>query len=455
MQQSGKQRAQKIDPRYHALPDPWVRRKRWLGLLGLMIGLMYSGWLFSQPGRTQLSTGELSRAHQAWNQTGCEQCHLEFVPIRHDALWGDHPVNILKNNQACNACHAVGNHFASWTRAEVLERESCSRCHREHLGVDHSLLSIPDMDCSRCHGDLAKASNRHGTPHSTATHFNESHPKFSFETMDSDPGTIHFSHIQHLRPGQPKTPGDGTAKRDENLPPEFQGRYGVNDEGWIQLQCADCHEPDVGAAAEPSTIVSSHKTFQPVRFDAHCVACHSLDGIPHGLDRQQTMRAIQARLPVELFEYFRQREGESPLQESEILDRELRLRAMAVSKVDGCAKCHLPAPEDSTSLVQASQIPARWLMEGSFAHGAHGRMECKDCHAKAFLSNDSTVQSESESNAIMIDGIESCRSCHIQNPEQRAHQFATNPLVASANCIDCHRYHTDPVPPHGYASAKP
>lgn len=457
---TGKQRSQRIFRGYHALPDAHLAWKRWLGMAGLILGLAYSGWLLSKPGQRQISTGPLSQSHSAWNHSGCEQCHVPFNSIRHDSLWGSHAETLRVNNSACNGnCHKVTGHFESRTKQETLDSESCSRCHQEHLGLHRSLLDIPDSDCARCHTSLADVSNRQDASHSVANNFSTEHPKFSIESLPEDPGTILFSHIQHMRPGQPKTPGDGTEKKLANLPSAYRAQYAsrVDADDRIQLNCSDCHERDValpgyeGLESLTAKVNSglamqstSHRLYKPVEFEKHCVACHALDGIPHGRDRKQTLEAVNQQLPADLFEFFKQRGTDQPPSESVIRERELRLQAFANSKTEGCMKCHTPADDDSPSLVQPSRIPTRWLQGASFTHGAHLMVACIECHAEPYAVSNATVDSRQESNRIMIRGLEQCRTCHIQNPEQRASSFANNQHVASADCIDCHRYHVDP-----------
>ena len=86
MQENGSQRAVKIERFYHKAFDPFIYRKRWMSFLGFLIGTAYSAWLLiSSNGALQVSTGELSQPHFAWNKTGCEKCHMPNVPIRKDA----------------------------------------------------------------------------------------------------------------------------------------------------------------------------------------------------------------------------------------------------------------------------------------------------------------------------------------------------------------------------------
>ncbi|MFM8214698.1 MAG: hypothetical protein ACKN82_08685, partial [Pirellula sp.] len=47
---------------------------------------------------------------------------------------------------------------------------------------------------------------------------------------------------------------------------------------------------------------------------------------------------------------------------------------------------------------------------------------------------------------ILIGGVETCRNCHVVNETDRAKKEKKNINVATADCIDCHRYHHDPIP---------
>jgi len=458
---SGKQRAQKIDRQYHALPDRYVIRKRWLGLLGLLLSFVYSSWLFSSRGTLEISTGELSQAHYAWNKSGCEKCHVEFLPIRKDSFGGNAHEAIAKNNYNCNStCHAVTGHFEAQSKANVLASQSCSDCHQEHLGFNRSLVDIADKDCSVCHGKLGSVASSKDKSFAKVVNFSEAdgHPAFSFEKLSHDPGTIKFSHSQHLRPGQPKTPGDKTAKRLENLEEKYRQQYEatIDENQLIQLRCADCHQRDVEVpgyeflesfeSGQTAPVRSnSHLLYKPVEFEKHCIACHDLGGVQHGLDRKQTEKAIDNLLPLSQVEFFKNKSTSlDSLSLAEIEDRELRLKSMLGSKTEGCVKCHrMTQDQSSNSLVEPSNLKERWLKDATFTHGAHLMVSCKDCHGAAYIQSDNAINSEVEAQQIMIPGIENCRECHIQDAEKRGSQFATNNHVASADCIDCHRYHTD------------
>ncbi len=474
MQENGRQRAAKIDRLYHAAFDRFIYRKRWMGFLGLVVGIAYSAWMFSSNGALHVTTGELSQPHFAWNKTGCEKCHLPNVPIRKDAWGGELKENIAKNNKQCNGtCHTVTGHFESKTKIGVLESESCSACHREHLGFDRSLVEVADSDCSRCHANMASVTLTSKSGNSV-TNFSktEGHPEFS-ALKEPDPGTIRFSHIQHMRPGQPKAPGGADAKRLEMLPERFRTLYEgrIDSNKLIQLTCSDCHSRDVelkgyegleSANSTPNAAIqsSSHMLYKPVAFDKHCAACHDLDGLPHGLDRTHISQAIKEVIPLKTLEFLKTRFKPSEVEalgdgkmskdmEEEVNARETRLNAILGDGGTTCNKCHKKS-EDPNSIVAPSNLKTQWLRDASFTHGAHLMVSCKDCHAGAYVASNNVFDwernnnSELESDKVMIAGIANCRRCHIQDAEERSQSFGTEKRVASANCADCHRYHSDP-----------
>ncbi len=468
MKQTGKQLAARIDRQYYRALDPYVRIKRFAGIGGLIVGIVYSCWAFSGFGSPQISSGDLSHAHSAWNEHGCENCHLPNVPIRSDAWGGKSIKNVALNNQQCNStCHKVSDHFADRTDPKILEKESCSECHREHLGKEFQIANLADQSCTRCHANIELSSlAKTQSPVERAFNFSrlDGHPAFR-QLQKDDPGTIKFSHIQHLRLGQPKSVGDKTVKQFQDVEVMFRDRYSHGQPfelgELIQLNCSDCHAPDASISeaknasalsqtqGNPSKQSNNHRLYQPVQFEKHCIACHNLDGVPHGLDREQTKIAVQKLIPVQQLEFLKKNPSRTELPFSdatsqELAEREGRLTQL-LSDESQCKKCHVLTPSDSRQIVQASQIPQRWFEQALFPHGEHSMVACKDCHPQAFSNSDAQIDSEKESNQVMIEGIESCRSCHIQDPQERARRFeAGTTRVATADCIDCHRYHVDP-----------
>lgn len=480
---TGKQRAQRISRSYHSLPDPNIFWKRVFGLVGLVVGLLYAGWLFStSPGaKQQISTGELSKAHHSLSNDGCEKCHQPLTPIRSDALWGSHPEMVKITNGTCNGnCHqkqgkCVINHFESKTIPEVLAKESCSGCHQEHLGRDRNLNEVANSQCTRCHADLSTSSTSN-PPHIVATNFNKEHPMLPFENPDPpggnkpDPQTLKFSHIQHMRPGQPKKPGDLTAKKLDDLNTLYQDVYRlrVDQDGYIQLTCSDCHTRDNpirgldGLEENPPKIPTSfekpnseHMLYKPIDYETHCVACHAIEenlaaGPPltHGLTKEQTIEELRKRrVALSSEEVQKALESKDPTERltrrqqetNEIFEKELPEVARQ------CVKCHELNPESKPiDLIVRPNIQVRWLDNASFNHGKHLVIGCIDCHKEPYDNSKSKVNSEVEAERIMIGGLAKCRECHIEDAEDRAKAGETNKNIATANCMECHRYHVDP-----------
>lgn len=475
--ETGKQKSSTIDRKYHAILEPLAQWKRTAAWLCAIVGFLLAVWITTSQGVVHVSAGHLSKSHNFLDHDGCDKCHTAFVPIRSDSLGGTNPANVKRNNAACLTCHTTAGHFVHSTREEIIANQSCNTCHREHLGQDHNLTRIADDACVRCHSDLSKCSGEQGRQFSPATNFDSEHPKFAFEKLAKDPGTIRFSHRLHLMPGQSKSTGDGTAKRLKDLDKAHVNQYKdrVGQDGLIQLNCSDCHERDfplIGYEAleqfdAPENLrlplaTTSHRLFKHVEFEKHCVACHSLDGIPHGLNKQQTEESIAKLLPIQQLEYFKTRGIPEKWNEQEISEREMRLRTMGANALNGCLKCHEPSDGNlniahsatesknventgltSESLVAPSNLKSTWLNHASFNHGSHLMVACKNCHPQAYDRSVSQIDSTSEADQIMLSGLDNCKTCHIHAQDLRKLQSKQNTHVTSADCIDCHRYHVD------------
>lgn len=478
MKQTGKLLAGRIDRHYYSKLDPYVRWKRIAGIGGLTAGILYSLFAFSSWGATQISPGVLSHAHSAWNNHGCEVCHTPNAPIRPDAWGGRDAKNVALSNQQCNSnCHSVADHFANRTSQQTREVQGCVECHREHRGKDFSLVALASSSCTRCHARIDESSMAsEKTRVKLVTDFtkHDGHPEF--RSLSEDPGTIKFSHIQHLRPGQPTTIGDRTAKDFANLEVEFRERYTrgqpVDLQQLVQLNCMDCHERDSAVVGYENTSTAlqgnqhtrqptnNHRLFKPVSFQKHCIACHRLKDIPHGLNREQMAQAVKKLVSEQQIEYLKKLQERSATSEVDIPAGELtgldaRLSQIAKDEQQ-CAKCHVLAPQDNQQIVAPSRIPQRWFKHAAFSHGSHLMVECKACHPMAFETTDEKINAVVEAKRVMIEGIESCRACHLQDPSERAQKFSAGTLnVATADCVDCHRYHVDAPHPVTTTGAVP
>lgn len=468
---TGKQRSRRIDRAYYQSLDPYVRIKRTAGWIALGLGILWSIWLFTPMGKPQLNPGDLSHAHSAWNKQGCEACHEGFATIRSDSWGGREAVNVAVNNATCNGkCHAAAGHYELRTDPTVTAAENCTLCHREHMGREASLVQLADSDCSRCHRDIAKfvAANTASLA-KNVNNFSRTDGHPEFKGLAADPGRIKFSHILHLKPGQAPAESHPTAKSFAEVDTPYRDRYAHGAtpplDQLIQLRCSDCHEPDVetagldalqdliGYETKQTYPSNSHRFYKPVNFEKHCVACHNLDDVPHGLDREQTKQAVAKLLPARQLEYFRDKLGDAPQPaEEDVRLRQSRLEALLAGG-GACLKCHEAAPADDKQLVAPSRVPQQWFRDAAFNHGAHLMMGCRECHPQAFetelrlrkTENGQDAYAVFGDGAVMIQGIESCRQCHIRDADERSKIFSTKKIpVATADCVDCHRYHIDP-----------
>ncbi|MFM8573795.1 MAG: cytochrome c3 family protein [Pirellula sp.] len=463
---TGKQRSRRIDRGYTAGIDSSVVWKRRLAWAGLLLGLAYGLWLLSPSGAKQMSTGELSKAHHAWNETGCENCHAPLSPIK-TTSFGSRGA-IAENNNRCRECHkGLEDHYPASMKKEALAIESCVRCHHEHLGFNHDLNDIADENCVRCHKDLSQVAvpdpNR---TFSQVTSFEKQsngagHPDFT--ALATDPGTIQFSHIQHLRPGQPNEPNGRVAKSFDSLSPlyreQYQARKDLN--GLIQLDCSDCHMRN-----------NDQGLYQPIEFSKHCQACHELE-VPHKLDFKDTKHltdAIYASQAAALSRISRnQRTEPEPIgvlaektQKTasgqgliHLIETDVPTAKNEIFKAYGCGKCHAPSidrPTDppSAEIVLPSSIKTQWLKDATFTHVAHANIDCNRCHnierSSSAKPTDAEPPSGGNAKQVIIGGFDNCNSCHILDESQRRDAEARgNRNVARANCIKCHKYHHDPA----------
>jgi predicted CXXCH cytochrome family protein len=481
---TGKQLSRRIDRNYSSALDPSILWKRRFGWAGLLFGVVYGLWMLSPSAAKQLSTGTLSKAHHAWNETGCDNCHAPLSPIKTTSV-ARSPHAIAENNQRCNACHRMADHYPTATKPALQALESCVQCHHEHLGANHNLLDIADESCVRCHADLAKFVTDADRPLSKVTSFDSTngisgHP--DFQGLIRDPGTIQFSHTQHMRPGQSLKPGDLSAKTWDSLPLGFQDQYqkpnNISDP--IQLTCSDCHERDypiagyktlegpnaTSASNSLDRQTNAHVLYKPVEFSKHCEACHQLD-LPHKLDFKDQKHLLDIVATSQQQRLARSERLQSTSNQSESsVDEENRLRIAgtasgadlvglikennplaktAIFKTYACSKCHQPATDlDSInnleSIVVPSSLPTQWLKKAVFSHGPHINVQCDDCHKIQLDSNSLSLGNLASD--VLIDGIHGCQQCHIvDETKRRDAQLAGVKNIARADCIDCHRYH--------------
>ncbi|MCS6863519.1 MAG: cytochrome c3 family protein [Gemmataceae bacterium] len=351
--------------------------------------------------------GPLTNPHAAFDDN-CAACHTSFS--WKDA-WSGNILNVRDrwHDFTCSKCHAgadhppFGHHDSATDAAQAIHNR-CSNCHHDHRGRLHSLVRLPDADCTRCHKDLARwfdpAKSRAQPPYeNSVTHFVNDHPEFRSLNIATKPRTLTFSHAVHMNPGQTYTPNGKEAMTLARLQqwngPEIAARYrkpGQSDTDLVQLDCASCHQLDSGIGTKefekakttlesmgaptrsllPARAAGAY--FLPINYDLHCRACHpttAMEGqvtsgdqkfivprfdVPHRVQPGQLRSLLKAGYVKELIEG-----GHPALKEPlepggrldsarppssaaslEALANELAQRAegLLLRGANGCTKCH-------------------------------------------------------------------------------------------------------------------
>ncbi len=204
-----------------------VRRWRLLAAAGAVaVGVVVLAVFAESLGRRELmSNGPLSASHATF-EASCDSCHARGAGV---------------SDERCAACHerfgdglgvySLAAHNLYGTRdLERLDSDHrtprCRACHGEHYGRDAAITRVPDERCAGCH------------PFGS---FVRGHPEFDAVAGDQ-PGSdsLSFPHIHHVR--------------------ELLRSGGVRQ---LEEACLRCHQPQPDG-----------RSFEPIRFDAHCAGCH-------------------------------------------------------------------------------------------------------------------------------------------------------------------------------------
>jgi predicted CXXCH cytochrome family protein len=421
-----------------------MRRTAWtlslavllLFLLMPLAGFVYKPlgiWLRTLPVVSDLSwnSGTISAAHSFF-AADCNRCHEQaFVPVR---------------NSVCTDCHKdTPHHVAEEFRESIatLESNRCSSCHKEHNG-SHSpaLIRHDESLCTSCHKNIKSIAP--DSELADVSDFGDGHPEFqatiatfaddksqpvriSLEQKDrlQERASIEFSHAAHLNK-------EGIKNADN-----------VN----VQLECADCHQPEPGG-----------KYMAKLDFESQCHGCHKLNfdaddpklELPHGDDyRIQTfldgyyadraMKGDYRLLAAPPVARERHRPGEvlpplENLERKEWVSKYVRNVDSEVMRFRVCGKCHTVSLNLDNSQEEEPQqfwkveplaFSAHKFPKADFNHDRHKTQECTDCH---------DAKKSEYSEDVLLKGIASCRECH-------AGAAGAENKVAST-CIDCHGFHT-------------
>ncbi len=496
---TGKSRSQRINLD-HFRQKTWLTRSR--GLLALSAGLVatcYCFFVYATGTASHLSTGPVAAAHASF-ENDCQKCHLDFTPIAGDALRFASSGSLDRLEEACQQCHRVKHHFRDAMKPEFAATDKhCSGCHTDHQGRANDMVNIASNKCTQCHADLAATCVAESSIKILAKKISEftreGHGEFASLTKD-DPGRIKFDHAQHMLPGQVDEDVKGgftIAMLEANFQKhyrELDGQLDKADNAPVTLTCIACHQfaGQPGQKQVGDDEVGRH--IQPIAFEQHCAACHSMSFVgrtddilplPHAAPWKEVELLLASKIaggqllgtirmprdavraiPVVGEPIVNSSPAASAGEDAKAINEALIRAGLAATK-KRCAQCHDGEDFTDESIVKlragsvSPLIPERWLAKGIYDHAAHRKVDCKFCHADAYAKRSVDVSASSpdakkldDSDVVMIDGIETCSGCHraaeSSIPESLTSEttiglFGGQSNWASNACIECHRYH--------------
>jgi hypothetical protein len=421
----------------------------WLLVIGLLcIGFLspFAGAVISPfraalraaplvPSDTLWLPGPLHDRHRAVGDD-CNVCHTK--PFERVA------------NAACAKCHrAVQHHVAARSPDALLFAGSrCTDCHLEH-DAQKSLVDDSPVGCVACHAGLK--SLKPDTQLLDVSDFSRTHPDFALSVLSP----VKSNDELVWRPVAVPAEARDTARQESNL--IFSHKVHLDSKGIDspkgrqKLACNDCHQPDAGG-----------RFMQPIRMEAHCSGCHTLQfdeadssaTVPHG-DVQRMFKALEEHFSRAFLDPAIGRTGPSkgaprrPGGEQKVLTQDEQRRALAWADRQSmavarellekrvCVECHritrdpLRAEGPEHWRVEPVRLTERWFPRARFSHAAHGTSACSTCHHD--------VESDDDSAAIEMPGVSVCRDCHGDGDRRK---------VAST-CIMCHDFHNAGRGPFG------
>jgi hypothetical protein len=476
---TGKQRASRIPLDYWKQRSPLDGARLWLtGLVVLLTlgGLAYALLALPNRGTSAVSRGPVASVHSFIDQQ-CYRCHVEFQPISQQSAGG-------AVDQRCQVCHQGPPHHLS----QKLEMTpSCGGCHRDHRGLDASLVRLRDGDCTSCHRDLKAAMKPDAQPQgkTNITRFDKEH----FQVPETDPGQIKFNHQLHLTKGL-KSKWTLNSITDEKERDRYRNQQPSDlrdDSSEVQLDCASCHRLDGGDfGGKHSGAPAAGAYFQPITYENQCRACHELTfdpkkkgvSAPHGLQPAQLKDFVEGYFAREFYlkenpdvekppaagtplpgkkkpdpeELKRAQEAVRPNVEAaltRLLDRKDKRDLQDLSK-QTCLECHSLEGEGKTvweAKIKPADIPQVWQKKARFNHTSHRAMNCLDCHGP---HGDRPGAEESTKHTdVLLPGADNCLQCHAPARMDNGQQVAG----VRHDCTACHTYHLGNQPLLGIGAA--
>ncbi len=445
--ETGKQRVARIPPDYFRRANLLDRGR--VILAWLAAGVVLVWWLATHwtggAAAALASPGPLVAAHAMW-QKDCAACHVDFRPVRSDAVLISKEATAL-NNQKCVNCHqAVLGSSASRNplghHPTVLDAETgCASCHHEHLGSDRSLASVDAQACVVCHGKQPDrfAALRVGAsilpvgakPLATIARFDVDHPSFrSLERTgaSADPRNLKFPHRLHMTEGLAQDEKHVANLTLGMLNAADRARYAGNGHfdlaANVKLDCAACHEPSTDRR-------SSGAGLSPVRFERNCQACHPLT-IDPGASQVASDRPTDNGLSVVV------RHG---LSRDQLIDE---VRKYWEDKLlhDNPRRIEVALPTPGHHQPEATSESKQWLNSRIEASLSHLRRVCLKCHVDGVKEIATTLSSADELSRWRAPSI-----LPVNIPKQwlplaqfdhSQHQFFDTGLGRRIDCRDCH-----------------
>jgi hypothetical protein len=494
-QETGKRRASRIPLDYFKSRSTLDKWKLGGCLLALLAVAGYFGYAaFSSAGEEHYSRGPVTYHHASLE---CAACHEGFTSVK--GMFGAKS-NPTVSDSKCVACHAGPEHHPGMKEALVV---GCGGCHREHRGLDASLVRLPNSDCTSCHENL-NASMTGTKPTGARVYANivtdfATHP--SFQLPEKDPGHIQFNHALHMNPGQVKHADDSGKVTFKRLAEFYKAdatdieRYkkaqglGPNEgnDKLVQLSCGSCHQLDIGdfgLKEKPSGLSGATLQprgpgtyYQPIVYEVACKACHPLSfesklpSAPHRLQPEQLKRFVDgvylrefvADDPNKVFKE-EDRPGR-PLPGKELTRKQAEtVEKLSRTKVDyllsaaTCGKCHSfkPGPNGQPVEVEPSNIPQVWQTHARFNHVSHRAVDCRSCHPNAYATLPDGKENPNASKVntdINLPDVKNCQQCHAPQRTEGGKRVGG----VRDDCTGCHSYHhgTEPLQGVGAVARDP
>ncbi len=451
MARSSKDLAKRLQFRHAPRGDVFRRYYPWAVLVAVAVAI--GSWFFASTllGPRQYMPRPVSSVHATFSDR-CENCHDSFQVVQ---------------DARCLQCHAVRVHSEHEDHTP-----RCSSCHIEHR-EDRPLTQVASGACVDCHGELVSRRPGGAAIAANIGSFAD-HPELSPRREGAtDPTRLRFNHKLHLTSAeiskplecanchQPKEDGRymttaaferyaSRAGEEASVWPAGGDEVGEDKNENIgapprMIYCRKCHTQNVTRRTKRegedeerelpspfSEIEAPHTQPQAI----HVSLVH--DVLALGVERAKTIfESDQVRLPGRVPRLAVDSESDTWAEFQDLwvgaieaaLYQPLRAAPAGASLYGNnknCFLCHEQgdaAGNPAAVSIATTAIPSRWIPHGEFAHRAHEKMKCAECHGDLKQSADTAD--------VNLPRREVCEKCHRADAGRSA----------GAECVLCHQYH--------------